>query len=197
MNTSGELPMVEKIVSAPEQKPPEASVANAKNPSIADMIANGTRRRIPLSTAVQKMTVPAIDGYYLYWFKESNIPSALDAGYEFVNRDEHHLAQVGLAADKSTSGNTDLGTRVSIMGNLYSSPTGGPERTYLMKIRQAWRDEDRAEIDSKNATIMSAIFGKEALVYGAEGTVRERSGTEYVRTALFQRPVRKAKIGNR
>lgn len=176
----------------PEQKPPEAAVASEKFLSIAEQIQRGLRKRIPLSTAVRKMEVQPIDGYYLYWFKESNIPAALDAGYEFCHRDEAHVNQMGVAADRSASGSTDLGTRVSIMGSLTSSPTGGPERAYLMKLRQEWRDEDKAKIDERNASIVSGIFQGERI--GApDGTLREKGSLEYIRTALFNRPVRKAK----
>lgn len=176
-----------------EQKPAEASVANAKVPDhISDILA-GRRKRIPMSTAQRKMEVAAIDGFYLYWFAETNIPAALQAGYEFVDRSETNMVQVGIANDKSNSGNTDLGTRVSMIGSL-SGPQGGPERAFLMKLRQEWRDEDKAEIDAKNASIIGSIF-KDEKIYGPEGNVRDKGNLEYVRQALFNRPVRKAKIG--
>jgi len=176
-----------------EQKPAEAAVANVKVPDhIADILA-GRRKRIPMSTATRKMEVAAIDGWYLYWAAETNIPAMMQAGYEFVDRSEANLVQTGLANDKSISGNTDLGTRVSMIGSL-SGPSGGPERAYLMKLRQEWRDEDRKIIDDRNAAIMSAIF-KDEKIYTPEGNIREKGSLEYVRTALFNRPVRKAKIG--
>src|SRR5271170_3704769 len=155
-NISRGIPMVNPVA-PPEQKPAQAAVANVKHPDhVADIMA-GRRKRIPMSTAQRKMEVAAIDGFYLYWFAETNIPAALQAGYEFVDRSETNMIQVGVANDKSNSGNTDLGTRVSMIGSL-SGPQGGPERAYLMKLRQEWRDEDRAEIDSRNAAIVSGIF---------------------------------------
>lgn len=175
-----------------EQKPAEASVAQPKHPEhVADILA-GRRKRIPMSTAMRKMEVPAIDGWYLYWFAESNIPAAMQGGYEFVDRSDANLVQTGLANDKSLSGNTDLGTRVSMVGSL-SGPSGGPERAYLMKLRQEWRDEDRKTIDDRNAAILGGIF-KDEKIYGPEGTAREKGSLEYIRTALFNRPTRKAKI---
>ena len=173
---------------APEQPVPEAAVGQEKFLSIAEQIERGTRKRVPLSTAVQKLMVDAIPGYYLYWFKESNLPAALDAGYEFCQRDQHHVNQLGVGIERGSSG-----SRVSIMGSLTSSPTGGPERAYLMKLRQEWRDEDKAQIDAKNATIMQGIF-KDEKIGAPEGSLRDKGSLEYVRTALFNRPVRKAKI---
>jgi hypothetical protein len=180
------------MVNPAEQKPSEASVANPKTPDYIADILSGRRRRIPMSTATRKMEVAAIDGYYLYWFKESNLEAAFQAGYEFVDRGEAHLVQTGLAADKSISGNTDLGTRVSIVGSLTTGPNGGPERAYLMKLRQEWRDEDREKIDQNNAMRIGAIF-KDEKIYGAEGSQREKGSLEYVKTALFNRPTRKVK----
>lgn len=176
-----------------EQKPPEAAVANVKTPDhIADILA-GRRKRIPMSTATRKMEVAAIDGWYLYWAAETNIPAMMQAGYEFVDRSEANLVQTGLANDKSISGNTDLGTRVSMIGSLQGPSGQGPERAYLMKLRQEWRDEDRKTIDDRNAGILSGIF-KDEKIYTPEGSLREKGTLEYVRTALFNRPVRKVKI---
>jgi hypothetical protein len=182
----------------PEQKPLESSVANSKVQSHADLIAAGVRKRIPLSTAQRKMEVPAIDGYYLYWFKEANVTRAMEAGYEFVDRTEVTLVNAGLATDHSVSGNTDLGTRVSMVGSAEGGIDGGSERAYLMKLRQEWRNEDRAAIDARNAAILSGIF-KDEMIFGQEGSTRSKDNLEYVRTAeanlpLFNRKTRKAKI---
>lgn len=184
-------------VTAAEQKPPEASVANDKELSYIQMIERGLRKRIPMSTAQRKMEVPAIDGYYLYWFKDSNVESAMQAGYEFVARNEARLVNHAMAQDRSLSGNTDLGTRVSMIGSTTSEGGNGPERAYLMKLRQEWRDEDRAIIDNKNAVILQGIF-KDEKIYGKEGT-RSKDNLEYVGKAesdmpLFNRKTRKAKI---
>ena len=176
----------------PEQKPAQASVANPKNPDyIADILA-GRRKRIPMSSVQRKMEVAAIDGYYLYWAAEINIPAMMEAGYEFVDRSEVHMVSQALAGDKSLSGNTDLGTRVSMVGSL-SGPNGGPERAYLMKIRQEWRDEDKAALDAANSRILQGIFKGEQIA-APDGTIRDKGQLEYVRTALFNRPTRKAKI---
>ena len=185
-----------KQMPAQEQPIPEAAVGQERFIPIAEQIARGMRKRIPLSTAIRRMEVQPIPGYYLYWFKDSNVPAALDAGYEFCQKDDAYVNQLGLANDKMASGSTDLGTRVSIIGSLTSGPDGGAERAYLMKLRQEWRDEDRKAIDDRNANILSYIFKGEKIV-APDGTLRDKGIHEYVRTALFNRPVRKAQIGNR
>jgi len=102
-------------VAPPEQKPAEAAVANAKVPDHVADILSGRRKRIPMSTATRKMEVAAIDGFYLYWFAETNIPAALQAGYEFVDRSETNLVQTGLAIFLNDSANTlRLDKRASI-----------------------------------------------------------------------------------
>ena len=103
-------------VAPPEQKPAQAAVANVKHPDhVADILA-GRRKRIPMSTATRKMEVPAMDGYYLYWFAETNIPAAMEAGYEFVDRSEANMVNTGLAGDRSISG-----IRVHVRGRAHHS----------------------------------------------------------------------------
>ena len=179
---------------APEQKPPAASVAaESKTMSITEMIEKGIRKRTPMSSAVMRMSVPAIDGYFLYWFAARNVQSALEAGYEFVNRTEVNLVNFSIAGDHAEPGHTDLGSRVSMVGDTVGPDNQGPQRAYLMKIRQAWRDEDRAALDQRNAQILGGIFKGES-IYDNEGKTRARSREEYLRTALFNRPVRKARL---
>lgn len=181
-------------VAAPEQKPQEASVASAsKTMSIAEMIEKGIRKRIPMSSAVLKMAVPAIDGYYLYWFRASNVASALEGGYEFVDKHEVNLVNTGIANDREGPGHTDLGSRVSMVGDTLGPDNTGPQRAFLMKIRQAWRDEDRAALEARAMQPIKAMFKGESMM-GAEGQSRQLSKEEYVKTAIFNRPVRKVRI---
>lgn len=173
-----------------DTKPPETTKSNPANPSTPR-----ARRRVPMSVPVPRMKVDDIPGFHLHWFKESNVPRAMDAGYEFVDKEEVHIRQLGLGNPSDLSGNTDLGSRVSIVGSA-EGPNRGPERAYLMKIREEWYKEDRKLLDERNASIMEAIFGDEKIV-GPEGSISDRDRLQYVSTALLNRPVRKAKITNR
>ena len=173
---------------SPEQKPLEAAVANEPGPKAPE--ERQRRRRIPMSTARRKMETPPLPGYYLHWFSESNVPLALDAGYEFVDREEISLNQLGIGASHSMSGNTDLGSNVSIVGSL-EGPNRGPERAYLMKLREEYRQEDVAEMARISAAPMQAIFAGE-MIAGPEGRIDDKGNLVYVKTALLNRPTRKA-----
>lgn len=137
------------------------------------------RKRIPLSVPRRKLEATPIPGYVLYWFKESNIPIALDAGYEFVDRDEVRISQVNEANPADSDGSTDLGSRVSIIGDKIGE-RGVPERAVLMKIREAFWREDRELLDHENAKALGAIF-EQGLIAGATQGDHSQS---YVRTKL-------------
>lgn len=138
------------------------------------------RRRIPLSVPRRKLEAVPIPGYVLYWFRESNIPQALDGGYEFVERTEVHLNQANEANSASQSGNTDLGSRVSVIGDKIGE-RGVPERAVLMKIREEFWREDRELLDNENAKTLQSIFG--GTILGAE---RGDHSQSYVNTAIAQ-----------
>lgn len=134
------------------------------NPSSADGVAGiaPARQRIPLSVPRRKLQVQPIPGFVLYWFKESNTFDAINAGYDFVDSQEVRLNQTNEANSADTSGNTDLGSRVSVIGDRMGEH-GRPERLILMKIREDWWREDRKLLDNENAAVIEAIFGGQIL----------------------------------
>ena len=98
--------------------------------------------RISMSLPQMMLEVPAIEGYVMHWFADrpGRISRAAAAGYEFVKPDEVRINNFGLAADVLDSGNSDLGTRVSVHGGVGES--GASERLYLMKVKKEWYDKD-------------------------------------------------------
>lgn len=165
-----------------QQKALEAQKAATFNPANKDG-NNATpvvRRRIPLSVPRRKLEVDPIPGFVLYWFKESNVQQAIDGGYDFVERTEVRLNQSNEAGSSSDSGNTDLGSRVSVIGDKIGE-RGVPERLVLMKIREDWWREDRELLDSENARVIQSIFGGQ-IVAGDRGD----HSTSYVNTAIAQ-----------
>lgn len=149
--------------------------------------------RRPMSTARQRLQTPDIPGWHLHWFKEDNVPLALDAYYEFVDRDEVNMNQLNVALGNTSSG-TDMGNRVSLIADKTES--GSPARAYLMKIKEEYWLEDQKEIERVNSNIMQAIFGDEAKVDTGEG-LQPIGRESYRNTALFNRPARKAVIRRR
>lgn len=134
-----------------------SSINPANRLPMAEEIASGRRKRLPVSNGRRKLEVPQIPGFNLYWFLERNVQAALEGGYEFVESTETVLNQHGLANASETSGNTDLGSRVSVGTR---GPDGG-ERLYLMKIRLEWFNEDQLAIHQRNKAILQSIFQDE------------------------------------
>lgn len=125
------------------------------NPSVSTPVASGSRKRIPMSVPQRKLEVPDIAGYIMYWFLESRVERALQGGYEFVDAKEVTLNQRGVATSGEISGNSDMGSRVSVVSG--TGQDGQPERLYLMKIKKEWFDEDRAVLEARNKQIEDSI----------------------------------------
>lgn len=119
------------------------------------------RTRIPMSIPQQKLAVPDIPGYHLHWFNgnASRIQQALRAGYEFVDPSEVDVTNTGLADDVSKSGNSDMGSRVSIISGNDTDVDGSVPRLYLMKIRQEFWEEDQKTLEDRNEQIAATLRG--------------------------------------
>jgi len=120
--------------------------------------------RIPMDVPNQKLAVPPLSGFYLYWHLGKNVTRALRAGYTFVDGDEVEIEQAGVATGKATSGSTDLGTRLSVSAG--SSGEEEEERLYLMKLPLSLHEADMAAKTAKNEDIAVALRAGQL---GAEG----------------------------
>ena len=124
--------------------------------------ARGTEReRIPMSLPMQKLAVPEMEGYHLHWMlgTQSRLSQALRAGYEFVDETEVDIVGTGLADDLSKSGNTDMGTRISVSAGADVGADGSEQRLYLMKLKIEWWNEDQAKLENRNEQVAAAIRG--------------------------------------
>jgi hypothetical protein len=174
-----------------------SDVLTKNNPANPTVEPKGNRAaRIPMSVPMRKLEVPEISGYHLHWIKESNIPRALGAWYEFVDFDEVPVNQRGVGTDTQITGNTDLGSRISISAGIGADSK--PERLYLMKLAEEHWLEDRRKIDERNANQLSGIFRGEKILDKAEVNP-DIAETRYVdkdrtyeKRALFQRRRQKA-----
>jgi hypothetical protein len=153
--------------------------------------------RVPMSTARRRLFAADIPGYRCYWFHADNVQHALAAYYEFVKPEEVHTNQLNVANPATQPGGTDLGSRVSLLADKHED--GQPARAYLMKIKLELFEEDQRAIAARNASVMKAIFGDEELgpvKVGEGGSITAADPNTYIdrkRTALFNRPVRKAR----
>jgi hypothetical protein len=144
----------------------QASPSDASNlESVAE------RTRIPFSAPTLKLAVPEIPGFHLHWFigSPSRIQRAIQAGYEFVDPSEVQVNNHLLGSNPLTSGNTDLGSRVSIVaGGEDIGADGQATRLYLMKIKEEWWQQDQAaqigpgsRLEGVRNALLSGMLGRE------------------------------------
>lgn len=136
-----------------------ATTDKLQNPANPPKRAVTEATRIPMSLPQQRLEVPEIPGYYLYWFLAENVERAQRAGYEFVGPEEVQVVNSGIADDLSLSGSTDMGSRVSQIAGGLIEGTAQPQRLYLMKLRQEWRDADAQKMAEENDKIARALRG--------------------------------------
>jgi len=169
--------------------PNASDIVSPNNPANKTVEAKGARKRIPMSVPSRKLEVPEIPGYHLHWVKESNIGRALAAAYEFVDYNEVPVNQRNVGMDTTITGNQDLGSRISLAAGIGAN--GATEHLFLMKLKEDYWLEDRKQIDSRNAQLLSGIFQGEQIM-GSDQDQSGDQGTRYVdrertKTSLFQR----------
>jgi hypothetical protein len=135
------------------------------NPANAPGKTSEERKRIPMSVPLQKLEVPPIPGYELYWFRgdAARIQRALRGGYEFVDESEVQVNFTGIGSSSITSGNTDMGSRVSVIAGDDLGQDGQPSRLILMKIKKELHEEDlqiAAEANDKVAATLRGDFAR-------------------------------------
>lgn len=116
-------------------------------------------QRISMSVPQLRLEVPEVPGYYLYWFLGRSIQRAIRAGYTFVEDGDVDVPNLNVAGDASASGNSDMGTRISVIAGGLDEGTAEPQRLYLMKIPQELRDQDVQAIEANNERIAAALRG--------------------------------------
>lgn len=172
-----------------------ATQVNPANESVKVNPEDSSRKRRPMTMAAQKLEVPSISGFHLYWFADRNVPRALEAGYQFVDSKEIPVVQRNPANDARSSGNVDLGSNVKVVGG--EGARGQTEYLTLMKIKEEWYNKDHAELAKKNARILESIFTGERII-GSERDSAEDSGARYINVRghkpLFNRPKRMKRV---
>lgn len=131
----------------------------------------------------RKLYIPedAIPGYVMHWFRgePGRIASAIRKGWEWVVPDEisEHVRALGVGADFLESGNTDLGSKVSVPAQEGVGPNGQYLRLFLMKLKKEYWDEDmKRYIETRIEPIVDAF--KSGMV-GSEGDVSEDRSRRY------------------
>jgi hypothetical protein len=140
------------------------------------------RKRIPMSLPRQRLSVREIPGYHMYWMRGTSerISQALNAGYEFVSPDEVNLTNSALAGSATLSGNSDLGSRVSVIAGGEIDADGQPVRLYLMKLAQEYYEADQAIQARQNDALIETL--QAGSIGGERGDSRDR-GSRYVQSS--------------
>lgn len=136
-------------MSNPAAKVNPANLPDTKNPG---------KDRIPMSVPQRHLELPDIPGYHTHWFMGSNVSRALRASYTFVTEEDGvDVNNFDLAGNATASGNSDLGTRISI-----PAAVGGDseERLYAMKLPLELWEEDCRALEKRNEKIAAALRGE-------------------------------------
>lgn len=145
----------------------QASPADATNlPTVTE------QTRVPFSVPVARLAVPEIPGYHLHWFNGTpeRVQRAQQGGYVFVEEHEVHLNNRLLGGDTAESGNTDMGSRVSVVSGGEVDGTGQPARMYLMKIKEEWWQADQAALTAEGSRLDNV---RKSLLSGAVGSEKQ------------------------
>lgn len=153
----------------------------------ASKSGSADRKRIPMSVPVQRLEVPDMPGFHLHWFLSSpeRLQRAIDGGYEFVDERELKINNVSLGGTSTASGNTDMGSRVSVVSGQEVGKDGQPTRLVLMKLKQEWWDEDQKLVEARNTKVRDALLGG---MVGSENDAPGDSQHRYVDKARSQIP---------
>lgn len=116
---------------------------------------------IPMSAPIQRLQVPEKPGFVRYWFLSApgRIQRALQAGYQFVDPSDVKVSNFDLGGDAKNSGNTDLGSRVSIAAGDNVGSDGQLEKLFLMEIPTALYAHGQKYLEEVNESIAASLRG--------------------------------------
>jgi hypothetical protein len=116
---------------------------------------------IPMSMPKERLSVPDRPGWHRHWFRGSpdRLARAQEAYYQFVDPATIHTANFDVAGDGSQAGNTDMGTRYSVVAGDDLDNSGQPSRLYLMECRQELFELSQKLLADRNESIATALRG--------------------------------------
>tara|TARA_R110000868_G_scaffold198249_1_gene444567 strand:+ start:1291 stop:1800 length:510 start_codon:yes stop_codon:yes gene_type:complete len=152
---------------------------DTKNPANVPELPKGYR---PMTSATMRLEVPERDGYHRHWFRGTGerLARAQQAGYTFVNPADTQVNNFDLGGDSNDSGNTDLGSRVSIVSGDELDNSGQPGRMYLMECPEHLYDYSQKILEERNESVAEALRGGK-LGTGYDGETGTDSQNRYVK----------------
>lgn len=158
-----EMASMQARMEAPPEPAPQETAQTAALANPAQAFVPDPQRRNYWASGTRRMQVDPIPGYRLYWHAERDVNRALASKWEFVDPAEVKMNSLSVGGDFQVEGripgNTDLGSRVSIVG----SPSLGA-RAYLMKLRNEYAMDDKREKFAANAAAVRSIFVGERIL---------------------------------
>lgn len=134
---------------------PESNTKDIASPR-AKRVTEATR--VPMSVPNLRLSVPEIPGYHLHWMLGKNVLRAQRAGYTMVDSGEVDVEQANVANAASESGDSDLGSNISVpAGGTVSDEDHSPERLYLMKLPIEWWEKDQQALEARNDQIAETL----------------------------------------
>lgn len=145
----------------------------------------------PMTSATLRLQVPEKDGWHRHWFRGTpeRLARAQQAGYRYVEPDQleeegQTVNNFDLGGDSDASGNTDLGTRVSIISGDDLDRGGQPGRMYLMECPLEYFDHAQSIVNATTDDVATALRGGTI----GEGKSGEKRGDEKNRYVKFNEP---------
>lgn len=116
---------------------------------------------IPMSMPRERLSVPERPGWHRHWFRGSpdRLARAQEAYYQFVDPNTVYTANMDVAGDGAQAGNSDMGTRYSVVAGDDLDHSGQPSRLYLMECRQELFEESQRILAERNESIATALRG--------------------------------------
>lgn len=136
-------------------------MAKQQNPANEDETFVVPADFIPMSMPKERLSVPERPGWHRHWFRGSpdRLARAQEAYYQFVDPATIHTANLDIAGDGSQAGNTDMGTRYSVVAGDDLDNSGQPSRLYLMECRQELFEISQKLLADRNESIATALRG--------------------------------------
>ncbi len=117
----------------------------------------------PMTSAVLRLQVPERDGFHRHWFRGTpeRINRAMQAGYRFVDDtgETVNVRSFDLAGDSEKDGNSDLGSRISVISGDDLESNGQPGRLYLMECPNHLYEIGQKILADRNESVAEAIRG--------------------------------------
>lgn len=116
---------------------------------------------IPMTSGTLRLAVPARAGYHRHWFRGTpeRIARAKAAGYRMVSEDSVKINNFDLGGDAKRTGNSDLGSSVSVITGEDADNSGQPSRLYLMECRDEHFALAQKALYDRNESIADALRG--------------------------------------